>query len=267
MLDTRRTLAAVLLSTLQWFCRVPAVAAEGFPFSIHNRSLRVVLAVPSGLLTVEDLRNGVVWRQYVPFQSARGRAWGQVETRPIPPARLIRLTDATVDGTTIRAKATWKGSPFEVTYRLAEDEPTLTVTVDTPKRDERLPWQPGWAGVALMTYPYAFVNDEAGPEAAVPIDEGVLWSIRETDPNVDYRRWNSSWLHQRLSMPWWGVTDGRRGVMTEVDTPFDCLFSVNWMRTPSGERTLPHVTWLDSKRTWAYPRRVTFRFFVEGGYV
>jgi hypothetical protein len=101
----------------------------------------------------------------------------------------------------------------------------------------------------------------------VPIEEGVIYSSRDTDPSVDYKRWNMQWLPRNLSMPWWGVTDGENGVMTQVDTPFDCMFSVQWVKTPSGQRTLPHVTWVGSKRALAYPRRVTFRFFAEGGYV
>ncbi|NOX54782.1 MAG: hypothetical protein GXP27_10150 [Planctomycetes bacterium] len=244
-----------------------ARAAQPRELVMSNAALRVRLELPSGRLTVTDQRVGIVWRQYVPARSARGSAWGKVKVQKIPAARLVQLTRATQHDNTFRAQANWNGHPFDITYELSADAPQLTVTIDTSDRNRRLPWKPGWAGVTMMIYPYAFVNDEAGSELAVPIDEGVLWSIYDTDPKSDYRRWNSWWLHQRLSMPWWGATDGRRGVMTEVETPFDCLFSVNWVETPSGERTLPHITWLDSKRTWAYPRRVTFRFFADGGYV
>ncbi len=257
----------MLLGTLILPFGRSAVAA-GRDADISNRFLHVSLSLPSGLLTVKDLRSGVVWRQYPPFQWARGRAWGKVVTRGVSPKNLIQLTEmVTRTGQSVRAKAAWKGHPFVVEFRLAPDAPALTVTMDTPDRDSPLPWKPNWAGVVLMTYPYAFQNDAAGPDAAVPIDEGIIYSTRDTDPRVDYRRWNRWWLHQKLSMPWWGVTDGDRGVMTQIDTPYDCMFSIQWVRTSAGERTLPHVTWTASKRAFAYPRRVTFRFFARGGYV
>jgi len=255
------------LGVMVLLCRVACVPAEAAEVEIANRQLRVSLDLPSGLLTARDLRNDLTWRQYVPVRSARGRKWGKLETRAIPPGSLIRLTDAIVEGQSIKAKATWKGHPFEIVFRLAPDGPALSVSIDTANRDQPLPWKPNWAGVMLMTYPYAFHNDAAGPDSVVPIDEGVIYSTYDVDPLLDYRRWNGWWLHQKLSMPWWGVTDGERGVMTQVDTPYDCMFSIQWVKTPKGERTLPQVTWVGSKCAFAYPRRVTFHFFAKGGYV
>ncbi len=238
-------------------------AGEARELIIANQQLRVGLEVPSGLLAVTDLRNDIQWRQHVPFQTARGRV-----TSEVPPESLIQFTDATVEGQSIRGKALWKGRPFELTFRLAPNEALLTVAIDTPDREAALPWQADRpSGFWMMTYPYAFYHNDAGSEAIVPIDEGVIYSTRDTDPLVDRNRWNMQWLQKRLSMPWWGVTDGERGVMTQVDTPYDCMFSIDWVETPQGERTLPHITWAGSKRTPAYPRRVTFRFFSEGGYV
>jgi len=242
-------------------------AARAEELELGNKRLRVSLSLPSGLLTATDLRDGTVWRQYVPFQSAHGRKWGEIQTNAIPPGSLIRLANAAVDGQSIKATAFWKGHPFEVMFRLAPDEAALTVTIDTPDRGHPLPWKPSWPGVMLMTYPYAFHCDGAGSDAVVPIDEGVIYSTLQTDPQADPKRWKLWWLHRKLSMPWWGVTDGVRGVMTQVDTPFDCMFSIQWVKTADGERTLPQVTWIGAKGAFAYQRRVTFRFFSEGGYV
>ena len=55
--------------------------------------------------------------------------------------------------------------------------------------------------------------------------------------------------------------------MTHIETPWDCMFSIEWVETDNGTRTLPQVTWLDSKHAWGYSRRVTFRFLQEGGHV
>lgn len=235
--------------------------------TIENAPLRVVMETPSGLVTAEDRRSGLVWRQHVPIRSAKGAEWGKVTTKSLQGDERLVIQKAASAGRAIRAEATWRGHPFTVLWELAEREAALAVTIDTAERGTPLPWKPEWTGVTLMTYPYAFHHASAGREAVVPVDEGVVYSTEETDAAADPRRWNAWWLHERLSMPWWGVTDGKRGAMTQVDTPFDCLFSVQWIETPQGERTLPQVTWLAEKGALGYARRVTFRFFDAGGYV
>ena len=236
------------------------------PVRIANDALSVTLAVPDGTLTVEDRRCGQVWRQYRPVQSARGSKWGEVRTESIGRNQQIEIVRASVSERTIHASAKWRDYPFEITMELPADRAELAVTIDAPKPKQALPWESGWAGVILMTYPYAFYN-ESIVDTVVPIDEGVVYSPNDVDPLVDPRRWNLTALHNKLSMPWWGVTDGERGVMTLVETPWDSMFSVEWVETPSGQRTLPQVTWLASKQQWGNPRQVVFHFLSEGGHV
>lgn len=233
---------------------------------ISNDSLIVSLAVPSGRLTVEDLRCGLVWHQYLPVQSARGPKWGEVRTEQISPAHHIQVHDVMARDRTLHAQAKWRDYPFVISIQLPPDQAALKVTVSTPRPDDELPWESNWAGIILMTYPYGLFN-EAMVDTVVPIDEGVVYSPRDIDPLKDPRRWNLTALHSKLSMPWWGITDGHRGVMTHVETPWDCMFSIQWVDSPKGLRTLPQVTWLASKERWAYSRQVTFRFFDRGGHV
>lgn len=264
-MPVRPRLFAVLLFAVALPAR--GWSADSRPVSISNDWLRITLAIPSGLLAVEDLNSGVQWAQYLPSRVAQGREWAKVATREISQSELVQVETATVDGNTIQAEAVWRGHPFLVVFALVDADPVLTVTIDTSEREKPLPWKPGWAGTMLMTYPYAFHHETAGNEAVVPIDEGVIYSTSETDPAADPRRWRPWWLFQKLSMPWWGVTDGERGVMTQVDTPYDCMYSIRWVNTPAGERTLPQVTWVGSKLCLAYPRQVTYRFLSTGGYV
>ncbi len=235
--------------------------------AISNGVLRVTLATPSGLLAVEDLTSGVHWTQYVPRRVAQGRDWGKVRTREIAARELLQIEQAVADGKRILAQSVWRGHRFDIVFELAADTAELSVSIDTLRREATLPWKPGWAGTMLMTYPYAFYNETAGTESVVPIDEGVIYSTHEVDVSADPRRWRPWWLYQKLSMPWWGVTNGKTGVMTQIETPYDCMFSIQWVDTPRGERTLPHVTWLASKQSLAYPRRVVYRFIAAGGYV
>mgnify|MGYP007007921478 FL=1 len=77
-----------------------------------------------------------------------------------------------------------------------------------PSPSANRPWEAGWAGVVMMNYPYAFYNPDV-IDTIVPVDEGVVYSPEDVDPSCDPRRWNQTDLHRHLSMPWWGVTDGR----------------------------------------------------------
>ena len=94
--------------------------------SLANETLQVILSLPSGLLTITDLRSGTVWRQDLPTRMARsGSKWGAVATQPVPDRKRIRLQDARVDGDTIRATATWRKHPFHIAFRLVAETPQL----------------------------------------------------------------------------------------------------------------------------------------------
>lgn len=234
---------------------------------VGSDRLEVTLGVPEGLLTVRDREAATTWRQYLPRLAAIVNATSDVQLLPIAADRLIRIDNARAVGTSIEASATWRGLPFSIRYRILDSEDSLEVSIDTPRRAESLPLEPDWMGVRLMNYPYTFYSERSSPFAVVPIDEGVIYSTHQADPNSDPRRWKLWWLHQKLSMPWFGLTDLEHGVMTRVDTPLDCMMSIDWIETPAGQRTVPQVTWVASKGALAYPRRTTFRFLAHGGYV
>ena len=260
---TIRAFCAALLMTNATADRLRAAETV----EIANPTLSVVLAIPDGRLTVTDRRCDMVWRQHVPVQSARGSDWGKdVRTNKVGANQLLQIERASVREGTIHAAASWSGHPFSIRFELPEEGAELTVAIDTPNPEQRLPWEAGWAGLVLMTYPYAFYNPNV-VDTVVPLDEGVVYSPEDVDPSCDPRRWSQTALHSHLSMPWWGVTDGQRGVMTQIETPWDCMFSIDWVETDSGTRTLPQITWLASKHNWGYSRRVTFRFLQQGGHV
>lgn len=257
----------LLVSMTVAFLTVASSLASAREISITNERLEVSLALPEGLLTVRDRESDVQWRQFLPTKHVlRGRSWDRVRVTPVAPDRLIRIDQAEAQGNVIHAKATWRGEPFTIRYALLDDRNRLRVTVDSPNRAQPLPWKPDWMGGKLMTYPYAFCSQDAAPYSVVPMDEGLIFSTRETDIRTDPVRWHYAWLHRQLSMPWYGVTDLDRGVMTRIDTPFDCMFSIQWVDTPWGERTLPQLTWVASKGAVSYERSVTFRFASRGGY-
>lgn len=67
-------------------------------------------------------------------------------------------------------------------------------------------------------------------------------------------------------MPWIGVVDPLKGdgVMALVETPWDALFHLQ--ADPQG-RHWPQIQWEESMMALHYPRRLSYRFSPEGGYV
>ena len=265
--DRRFSNLAYFVALMAIVFRFASAHGESGDVSISGDRLKLTLSVPDGTCTVVDQASGIRWRQYLPTHVAQGRKWRQVVRRPVPSSERVRIIRAEVDGDAIVARAIWRRHPFRITIAVDRKRPIATVSIDTDRPQDRLPWQPDWAGIMLMSYPYPFWSPSAGDESVVPIDEGLLFRTDMVDPNRDPKRWAAWWLHQKLSMPWWGVTDGRRGVMTLVDTPFDAMFSIQWVQTEQGPRTLPQVTWVASKGRWGYTRRVIYHFFSAGGHV
>ena len=241
--------------------------ANAKEISIANKRLEVSLTLPEGLLSVKDRESNIQWQQFLPTKHVLyGKTWDKIRVVPVSKKSLIQIDKAEVKGREIYATGTWHGQPFTICYSLLDDSNGLRVTIDSPKRAEPLPWKLDWAGGKLMTYPYAFSSKEAATWSVLPIDEGLIFSTKETDIRTDPVRWRYRWVHKQLSMPWYGVTDLNRGVMTRIDTPFDTMFSIQWVSTPWGERALPQMTWVASKGALTYKRSVTFRFVSKGGY-
>ena len=66
-----------------------------------------------------------------------------------------------------------------------------------------------------------------------------------------------------LCMAWWGVTDGRPGVMAIVETPDDAA-----VRLPRQDGLLCLApAWDPQKGEFGYARRLRYVFFDHGGYV
>lgn len=67
-------------------------------------------------------------------------------------------------------------------------------------------------------------------------------------------------------MPWVGFMDEARGdgVMMLAETPYDAFFH---MDTVDDERIVPRVIWEESMDSFRYPRRFSYHFVSDGGYV
>ncbi|MBF0198200.1 MAG: hypothetical protein HQL32_10840, partial [Planctomycetes bacterium] len=116
-----------------------------------------------------------------------------------------------------------------------------------------------------FAFPYQFLSEQA-QEIYYPYEEGILYYTHEVDPVQDTLRWRQEHLTRALSMPWWGVGDGKNGVMTLIETPYDVDTVMCRFNTPKGFRALPFQKWLPEKGKVGYERKVTYHFVKEGGY-
>ena len=94
----------------------------------------------------------------------------------------------------------------------------------------------------------------------LPVNEGISYP-------VDDASLEPMWYHlyggHGLCMPWWGMTDGKAGVMALVETPNDAAVSIPRI---DGRLCLAPL-WLPEKQQFGYPRRCRYVFFDDGGYV
>ena len=236
--------------------------------SLENATLRLEVE-PNGRVTIRDKRSNLVWRQAdiksVGIWPKGGPiTGGPMHKRPPRKETCPRIVHVTKAKDAILISAEWH-VPLVFRWSLAGGN-AVRLSVDSPHRDEKIEGGDEYWGPRLL-YPTAFFAQGASRYTVMPDDEGVIYSTSETDPEADHVRFLTKSLANQLSMPWWGVTDLRRGVMTRVDTPFHVAEKMAWCDTPGGERTLPAIMWLTDRGCWAYERKVTFRFINQGGYV
>jgi hypothetical protein len=159
------------------------------------------------------------------------------------PAR--RSLDASVDA---------NGLALEMNVSLAVAEPafdlTLTATPDTPMRGN-------------LEYPPAFLAPSSEYRIALPHQSGLFYTVADAATNPKFTGPYQTHFCNGLSMPWAGVTDLERGLMTIIETAEGSGV------TPRVQADVfaPQVFWMPSRDTFRYARRLHYRLFDRGGYV
>jgi len=111
-----------------------------------------------------------------------------------------------------------------------------------------------------LVYPYPFMWSNDQGNLVWPLREGLVIPVTE-----DVSSWPRKAQHLfrwvPFHMPWFGLTDLRRGVMALAETPHDMRFVA--VTKP------PALTfkWLGEFKRFGHPRRVRYFFFADGGYV
>ncbi len=181
----------------------------------------------------------------------RDKRTNQRWTLPRPADGPIVIS-ASGQGGALSAKLLDPANDLDITLRaeLASDKPELTITLSAEGELARPLHFPG----PVLTAP--------GQWLVVPLNEGILYPVDDQTIRPPGRL--IGYGGHGICMSWWGVTDMRRGVMAIIETPDD--MSIRIARDKSGLLNI-RPEWEASKGQFAYPRRLTFVLFDDGGYV
>ena len=210
--------------------RIDLDTMAGFgQLGLKNRSLSVSIDPSQGSFTITDLRNQQVYRQRIDKNYQVIREAGSTRR-----SRLTLLDIASA-------------SQFDVKLELDGDKPELIVEVT------------GEGPLKRLRYPHPFVSP-AGSWLVMPVNEGIAYPVDETTlPEMYYHLYGG----HGLCMPWYGLTDRERGLMTLVETPDDAAVHV----PRRDERLLLAPEWLPQRGRFGYARRLRYVVFDKGSYV
>jgi hypothetical protein len=216
--------------------RQRAAAGNGlrkFPakLEVSSAPLNVTLDTARGTLRVLDRRTGQAWDQ----RPGRSELWvqGAATNAGVITARLVDPPSA---------------RELSGTFRVETERPELVVELSGSGSLDR-----------AIAYPYPF-QSEKGSFLVMPVNEGMSYPVDDRSlPEMQYILYGG----HGLCMPWWGVTDGERGMMAIFETPDDASVRVPRL---DGRLCLAPL-WDPQKGCFGPVRRMRYVFFDRGGYV
>jgi len=199
--------------------------------SIENEFLEVTFDAKDGTFSVKDSRNNRFWSQ-----------------RPINKDIVIQDVSKKADGMDIKILHTSSGANILAEIRLEKDSPEFIIEL---KGEFRLS--------GSLPYPYPFVTDP-GTYLVIPMNEGISYPVE--DESINPMKLIAYGGHG-ICMAFWGVTDGKSGQMTIIETSDDVAININ--RTDNRLYVAPE--WHSQKGQFGYARRLRYIFFEDGGHV
>ncbi len=223
---------------------------------IDTDAIRIVVDPLSGSLSVRDKTADYLWRQPAAFTPAAKQSKTDHEK---PTFREVRPLAAPQTGLTFQTDfGSTEGKPntCHVTFEIPPDLlGALAITLDMPDRNVEAHWMPFFEPFLLDT-----------PRGVMAVADYCNGHVYPVD---DYPFKKRGMPADRLDMPWVGLCDLDKGFgwLMIIDTSDNG--HVDFRRYPVGKKELvaPKLFFVSSKRTFAYPRRVTYHFLPKGGYV
>ncbi|MZP30676.1 hypothetical protein GTO91_13235 [Heliobacterium undosum] len=207
--------------------RNPAMPAQA---RTENAVFSIAVHTDDLTLAVTDKRTGQAWRQ----QALR--------------SDFILIDIQSGKQIVMALRHIASGNDVLATIKPIGDSPEFTVTLSGE----------GMLGSALR-FPHPFVSGP-GTQAVIPRGQGILWPADA--PSLPFMRL-PAYSGEGLAMPFWGITDGERGLMTLLETPDD---SAVHLERIEGKLALS-PQWEPQKGRFAYDRRLRYILFDRGGFV
>ena len=110
-----------------------------------------------------------------------------------------------------------------------------------------------------LAYPQPFASMASG-YVVLPMNEGISYPVEEVG---EAGKWLVGYGGHGMCMAFYGVTDGRAGQMTILETPDDAAMHLIALEN----RLALAQEWQGQKGQFGYARRLRYVFFEEGGHV
>ncbi len=196
-----------------------------------SKALEVTLRPADCTLIVRDRRTGGEWRQ-----RAHGSSCAVADAKAV---------DGGFDLELIQGAGAMR---LAATVRLGGDRPELVCTLSGKGELD-----------GSIAFPAPFVTAK-GTFLVLPVNEGISYPV--DDASLRPMRYHLYGGHG-LCMPWYGVTDGERGVMAIVETADDAVVRVPRL----GGMLCLAPEWQAQKGQFGPDRVIRYAFFDQGGYV
>jgi len=204
------------------------------PVSLRNRFLTVRIDPGTGAIDVTDRRTGRTWSQWPARSAVVLRAAGKDDR--MGALEFLHVAD---------------GRFVTVIVVVSETEPEFSVTLSSDDEAMR----------ADLPYPPP-LRCAKGDSLVVPLNEGILYPV--DDASIHPPHPLRGYSGHGLSMPFYGVTGDKGGLLALIETPDDMLLTI----VRDKDKLLsPLVQWQPSRETMRYPRKITYVLLDRGGYV
>jgi len=183
-----------------------------------------------------------------------GRTWTAVGTDR-DTGRIFHVEQNGPDSMSLTFRHCQAESVFTCTVAVEEDG-VLSFAIDAADRECEFGW---------LNYPPVFhASLEDGALLFCDRSAGVL--LPQADSSYPTKTLTCYGNIAALDMPWMGIIDRGRGdgMMVLLETPCDVALR---LEPDAGGNQWPRVIWKPALGAFAYPRRVSYRFSPEGGYV
>jgi len=226
---------------MRWFAGIwilgCALPLWGEEIVLRNKAIELRVDHGTGAVAVRDLRSSLDWI------SRADKGW--------------RVKEAKKTGASeIELALEIEGLSFRAGYQLDAEIARIDLTLSA---------EPG-VGFKRLDYPPCFEPSGKGWSLVLPTSEGLMLPLdagQLPDVGFDPKGVYEPYSPPGLSMPWWGITNGKDGMMMILETEVDAGMELK----REHDQFVPRPFWLPSKQQFSYPRKLSMTFFSAGGYV